>query len=118
MCYHLALTSWRPLRSISSRLPQKMDAIFMDCLLKDVDLISKREGWKTVCQVSCTNAPVIYFSPQENYTPDPADYGMPVYKTTTRAGTLSTTGHSTNFIIIIDVPTHMKPDYWILNGAA
>mmetsp|Transcript_28327 Transcript_28327/g.25133 ORF Transcript_28327/g.25133 Transcript_28327/m.25133 type:complete len:225 (-) Transcript_28327:49-723(-) len=68
--------------------------------------------------VMYTNAPVIYFSPQENYTPDPADYGMPVYKTTTRAGTLSTTGHSTNFIIIIDVPTHMKPDYWILNGAA
>jgi Dynein, heavy chain len=65
-----------------------------------------------------TEAPVIYFSPQENYTPEPIDYAMPVYKTTTRAGTLSTTGHSTNFIIAIDVPTKHKPEYWILNGAA
>jgi dynein heavy chain len=34
------------------------------------------------------------------------------------AGTLSTTGHSTNFIIGIDTPTKKKPEYWILKGAA
>lgn len=65
-----------------------------------------------------TEAPVIYFNPTENYVPDPYDYSMPVYKTTLRAGTLSTTGHSTNFIIYIDVPTKQKPEYWNLNGAA
>jgi dynein heavy chain len=45
---------------------------------------------------------------------------MPVYKTTVRAGTLSTTGHSTNFIIAIDIPTkkNQTPEYWILKGAA
>lgn len=43
---------------------------------------------------------------------------MPVYKTTSRAGTLSTTGHSTNFIIDVLCPTKKKPEYWILNGAA
>jgi len=65
-----------------------------------------------------TDAPVIYFNPTENYIPDPYDYSMPVYKTTVRAGTLSTTGHSTNFIIYIDIPTKQKPEYWTLNGAA
>ena len=43
---------------------------------------------------------------------------MPVYKVNTRAGTLSTTGHSTNYIISIDCPTKKNPDFWILRGAA
>jgi dynein heavy chain len=38
---------------------------------------------------------------------------MPLYKTIVRAGTLSTTGHSTNFIIDIHCPTKKKPEYWV-----
>ena len=63
-------------------------------------------------------APIIVFVPTENFVSDPADYSMPLYKTTQRAGTLSTTGHSTNFIISIECPTDQKPEYWVLNGAA
>lgn len=44
-------------------------------------------------------APVIQFIPAENFVPNENDYKCPVYKTVTRAGTLSTTGSSTNFII-------------------
>lgn len=61
---------------------------------------------------------MIEFIPSENYKSKPEDYKIPVYKTTVRAGTLSTTGHSTNFIIGIDTPTKRKPEYWILKGAA
>ncbi|KAL4466850.1 hypothetical protein ABPG74_010447 [Tetrahymena malaccensis] len=68
--------------------------------------------------VMYTSAPVIEFVPNENYQSKQEDYRMPVYKTTSRAGTLSTTGHSTNFIIGIDTPTKKKPEYWILKGAA
>lgn len=63
-------------------------------------------------------APIIHFVPTENYSPDERDYAMPVYKTPVRAGTLSTTGHSTNFIIAVDCPSKRKPEFWVLNGAA
>lgn len=43
----------------------------------------------------------------------------PLYKTTVRAGELSTTGQSTNYVLSIALPIGDRaPDYWILKGAA
>jgi dynein heavy chain len=43
---------------------------------------------------------------------------MPVYKTLARFGTLLTTGHSTNFVMKIDMPTDKLPDKWTKAGVA
>ncbi len=46
-------------------------------------------------------------------------YRCPIYKTTARAGSLSTTGVSTNFILAVDVPSpSVHPDMWVQRGAA
>jgi dynein heavy chain len=45
-------------------------------------------------------------------------YDCPLYKTSIRAGTLSTTGHSTNFVVSLPVPTRLPPNYWIRRGCA
>ena len=62
--------------------------------------------------------PPVHFLPVANYTPNPAEYSCPVYKTSVRAGALSTTGISTNFVVAVDLPTDMPPEYFVWKGAA
>lgn len=45
-------------------------------------------------------------------------FSCPMYKTSTRAGELSTTGHSTNFVMYLSIPTERDQDYWIRRGTA
>jgi len=45
-------------------------------------------------------------------------YQCPLYKILTRAGTLLTTGHSTNYVMNMELPSDQEPDMWIRAGVA
>ncbi|KAF1329865.1 Sporangia induced dynein heavy chain, partial [Globisporangium splendens] len=82
--------------------------------------------------------PVIHLLPiKDRQAPQSGIYRCPVYKILTRTGTLSTTGHSTNFVFWIEVPSNKDTifrnslvsetnlqiqfadqDYWIKAGVA
>jgi dynein heavy chain len=50
--------------------------------------------------------------------PTAGAYECPVFKTLSRAGTLSTTGISTNFVLSLELPTDADPRHWIWEGTA
>jgi len=51
--------------------------------------------------------PMILLLPQaDRQTPETGIYNCPVYKVVSRRGTLSTTGHSTNFVMFFEMPTN------------
>ncbi len=63
--------------------------------------------------------PIVWLKPTRRceYTPS-GIYECPLYKTSRRAGTLSTTGHSTNFVVALDIPSKESQDHWIRRGCA
>jgi dynein heavy chain len=77
---------------------------------------------KVICPQECgvmfVRAPVFNLIIVRDKEVNTEKYNMPLYKTSVRAGTLSTTGHSTNYVMAFEVDTHEPTSFWILTGAA
>ena len=66
-----------------------------------------------------TDVPMIHFIPTANRElPTTGVYFCPLYKVLSRAGTLSTTGHSTNYILFVELPSDRPQSVWIKAGVA
>lgn len=66
-----------------------------------------------------TDMPMMKLIPEcERAVPTDGIYRCPVYKVLSRTGTLSTTGHSTNFVMWIELPSDREQRIWIKAGVA
>ena len=68
--------------------------------------------------------PLLHFKPTKDYVAKEEEYSCPMYKTGLRAGVLSTTGASTNYVISVEIPcntdgdVYAPPAHWIRRAAA
>ena len=68
-------------------------------------------------QVLFVAAPCMWLRPKRSDAIlDYPHYSCPMYRTAERKGVLATTGHSTNFVMTVKVPTDQSPKHWILRG--
>lgn len=72
-----------------------------------------------------TPAPVLCLEPvvadaveADAHATSSTPFRCPLYLTSERRGTLSTTGHSSNFVTHLEMPTEVGPEHWVRRGVA
>jgi dynein heavy chain len=82
-------------------------------------------AWDKTEKILCESRPKVLFEPAPCIWLKPVlakdivpgqTYSCPVYRTAARKGVLATTGHSTNFLMMMRMPTTRDEDHWTLRG--
>jgi dynein heavy chain len=95
---------------------QYCNGLFLEGARWDIKLNSIAESYPRILY---DPLPVIWLKPGEKSKFNSANtYDCPVYKTAARRGVLSTTGHSTNYVMSMRIPTNVAEEVWILKGVA
>jgi dynein heavy chain len=98
------------------------DGIYVDGLWLEGARWDAEAGCLAESQPGVMSAPlpIVHFKPAINYTQPADEYQCPLYKTSARAGVLSTTGCSTNFVLCVSLPCPAGKDVdaWVLQGVA
>jgi len=81
------------------------------------------DGWQLAesdPKILFVHVPMTWIQPikKDDLPTDRPLYNCPVYKVSTRKGTLSTTGHSTNFIMFQRVNSDKPQKHWVKRGVA
>lgn len=95
---------------------QYMNGLFLEGARWDVKQNSLAESHPRALYDSM---PIVLLKPIEKSKASTVlSYECPVYKTGSRRGVLSTTGHSTNFVMFMKIPTNVPDSKWVLRGVA
>jgi len=63
--------------------------------------------------------PLLHLLPvMDRVVPETGIYKCPMYKVLSRTGTLSTTGHSTNYVVMMELTSEDTQEKWIRAGVA
>lgn len=93
-----------------------VDGMFLEGARWDSEKMQLAES---LPKVLYSPAPVMWLKPVElSKRKEFPHYSCPVYRTAERRGVLATTGHSSNFVMEVKMPTDVAQDHWIRRGVA
>merc|ERR1711988_1077030 len=92
-----------------------VDGLFIEAARFDMDSMTLQPSLLGQPRVPL---PIIHFLPVEDYEVDPSHYQCPTYRTSVRAGVLTTTGASSNYVIDLSIPCDRDPAFFVLQGTA